>query len=548
MEDGYVWLTESSKVFLERDYLKKGQTVDERVTEICKNAERLLKKPGFADRFKENIKKGWYSLSTPVWTNFGNARGLPISCFGSYSGDNMESIVTSLAEVAIMTKHGGGTSGYFGELRNRGSEITDNGFSFGAVHFMQPFDNISNVVSQGNARRGSFAAYLPIDHKDIKEFLTLRTEGSPIQDMQYGVTVPDYWMAEMIAGDKEKQQIWATVLAARANTGFPYILFTDNANKGAPAVYRNNDRKIHASNLCTEIMLPSNEDESFVCCLSSMNILHYDAWKDTDAVELLVQFLDAVLTEFINKASKIKYLERAVRFSENHRAIGIGWLGWHSYLQSKFIPWESDEATVVNMEVAATIKRKAYAESERMAEEYGAPLGFPDLNRRNTTLLAIAPTKSSAFIIGQVSEGIEPHRANYYIKDLAKGKFTVKNEYLVSLLEAKERNTDDVWESILKNAGSVQHLDFLSDDEKAVFKTFREISPQYIVSQAADRQMYVDQGQSLNLIISPTTPVKEVNKLYIDAWKLGIKSFYYQISVNAAQEFSRNLDCVACEA
>ncbi len=548
MQDGYIWLTELSQKFLERDYLKKGQTVDERVTEICLNAEKILDKEGFAEKFKENIKKGWYSLSTPVWTNFGSERGLPISCFGSCIDDSMESILSGGAEVGVMTQKGGGTSGFFGELRPRGSIIRDNGESYGAVHFVQYFDGLMNIVSQGSTRRGSFAAYLPIEHKDIMEFLTIRSEGSSIQDAQFGVTITDKWMNEMIEGDAEKRKTWAEILKSRANTGFPYLVFIDNANKNTVDVYKKYKKKIVQSNLCTEIFLPNDNEESFVCCLSSMNILHYDAWKNSDAVELMVQFLDAVMSEFIEKAKKLKFMERAVKFAENNRAIGIGWLGWHSYLQSKMIPWESDEATIINMEVAKLVKKKAYAESKRMAVEYGEPLGFPGIGRRHTTLLAIAPTKSSAFIIGQVSEGIEPHRANYYIKDLAKGKFSIKNEHLLTLLEERGRNTDDVWEVILRNAGSVQSLDFLSDREKAVFKTFREISPQYIVSQAADRQMYIDQGQSLNLIISPTTPIKEVNKLYIDAWKLGVKSFYYQISVNAAQEFSRELDCLSCSA
>jgi ribonucleoside-diphosphate reductase alpha chain len=294
-------------------------------------------------------------------------------------------------------------------------------------------------------------------------------------------------------------------------------------------------------------MLPDNDEESFVCDLSSMNILYYDQWKDTNAVELLTYFLDAVMTEFINKAKKIKFMERTVRFAERHRALGIGWLGWHSYLQSRMIAWESMEAKFLNVQIAKNIHDAAYAASAKLAQEYGEPEVLKGYGRRNTTLLAIAPTKSSAFIMGQVSEGIEPHRTNYYIKDLQKGKFTIKNKVLEDLLVSK--GVDDlVWDSILKNGGSVQHLDCLTPHEKDVFKTFAEISPKEIVIQASQRQKYIDQSQSLNLMIHPSIPIKDVNALLIEGWKLGVKSFYYQIGVNAAQQFSRSiLSCKSCE-
>jgi ribonucleoside-diphosphate reductase alpha chain len=285
--------------------LVANQTVDERVNVICNTAEKILKKKGFAKAFKENLKKGWYSLSTPIWTNFGNERGLPISCFGSHISDTCDSISETWREVFMMTKFGGGTSAYFGDLRPRGSAITDNGESSGSVHFMQLFDNLINIVSQGKTRRGNFAAYLPIDHKDILEFLTLRSDGAPIQDLSFGVTVPDYWMNEMIAGDQNKRKIWAKVLECRSNLGFPYIVFIDNANNNTVDCYKNQNMKITHSNLCSEIMLPDNDEESFVCDLSSMNIFYYDEWKDTNAVELLTYFLDAVMTEFIEKSKKI---------------------------------------------------------------------------------------------------------------------------------------------------------------------------------------------------------------------------------------------------
>ncbi len=1073
-----------SQIFLERDYLLPKQTVDQRVNIICNAAEKILGIPGFAKRFKSNFKKGWYSLSTPIWTNFGTDRGLPISCYGSSISDSMESIASTWAEICMMTKHGGGTSAIF-DLRGRGSKIRDNGESSGAVHFMQVFDNLINTVSQGkcyiegtevltnsgfkdfreidksdklaqvdefnnvtftdkyelviedfdgdlvclededlvsikvtpnhrmvivrkgrteivlardlkfqkgdkvvlagkgrkefisdisnvndaniiqaiaslagekthsceninisheyykgkvycavvpegrlivrhngrvmvcgNTRRGNFAAYLPIDHHDIMEFLSIRSEGATIQDLSFGVCVPDYWMQEMIDGDWKKRKVWARVLECRSNTGFPYVIFIDTVNKNTVDVYKDKNLRVKHSNLCcvtgdqrvvsnrglktakqlfdeggdlvlfdnvcsvkaspmrlikkntdvykitldngmthtvtpchklkirfkkgsvfsttdvlcsdlkigdtvaiqtmkgvfgsndvcneafllglyqgdgtqtekermidlweqdfdlipivdeayqyvcdkyntqvatnkrtykvpafhecvvydsdvrkkrlsgraltklgfeknvipdwiweanersqwayvkglfytdgtvyvasskgkpiqlslanvdieflrqvqlilanlgmqssirvlrekgqtllpdgrggrklyktktcyrlivgnkndaivfdektgflsrkkitienrkyrnntkkyysvsnieyagkqdvyccevdtkshywicngiithnSEIMLPDDSEESFVCDLSSMNILYYDEWKDTDAVELLTFFLDAVMTDFINKAKEIAFMDRAVRFAERHRALGIGWLGWHSYLQSKMIAWESMEAKCHNLSIAKNIKEAAYAASRKLAEMYGEPEVLKGYGRRNTTLLAIAPTKSSAFILGQVSEGIEPHKTNYYIKDLQKGKFTIKNDYLQKLLESKGCDTEEIWDSILKHGGSVQHLSCLNSQEKSVFKTFSEISPKEIIIQAAQRQKFIDQSQSLNLMIDGTIPAKDVNALMIEAWQLGVKSLYYQMSVNAAQAFSRSiLTCTSCES
>jgi ribonucleoside-diphosphate reductase alpha chain len=549
MENKYRWLTPESQTFLERDYLLTGQTLDQRVDIICAEAERRLGIKDFAKKFKENIQKGWYSLSTPVWTNYATNRGLPISCFGSYVDDNMESILHNIAEVGMMTKMGGGTSAYFGKLRPRGSEIKDNGQSAGSVHQMQLFDKLITVVSQGKTRRGNFAAYLDIDHEDIMEFLTIRGEGSPIQDLSFGVCVPSQWLKEMKEGDAQKRKVWAKVLQIRAEFGYPYIQFTDNANNNTVDVYKDKNKKIYASNLCSEIMLPSNNEESFVCCLSSMNLLHFDEWYETDAVKMMVYFLDTVMEEFIEKASKIKFMERAVNFAKNHRALGLGRLGWHSYLQSKMIPFESLEAKLYNVKIAKFIKEQSYEASAELAQMFGEPEMLKGYGRRNTTLNADAPTKSSAFILGQVSESNEPAKANYYIKDLAKIKFTVKNTHLEALLIEKEKNTQEVWNSILMNAGSVQHLEFLSDHEKLVFKTFAEISQREVIIQASQRQKYIDQGQSLNLMVHPSIPTKDVNSLMLEAEELGIKALYYQYSVNAAQAFTRDiLNCVSCEA
>jgi Ribonucleotide reductase, alpha subunit len=449
-----------------------------------------------------------------------------------------------------MTKLGGGTSGYFGELRPRGAPITNNGESNGSYEFTKLFDSSINVISQGATRRGQFAGYIDIEHPDLEEWLNIKTEGDPVQDIYYGVIVGDEFMQGLIDKDKEKMEKWAKILKSRINIGVPYIIFRGNMNGGKPQVYKDKDYEINASNLCTEIALPASSDESFVCCLSSMNAVHYDEWKDNDAVETLTRFLDAVMQEFIDKTEGTYAMERAVKFARRHRAIGIGVLGWHSYLQSKMIPFSSDAAMTANNDVFSTIKEKSYAESERMAEEFGEPDVMEGYGRRNATTMSVAPTKSSSIILGQISPSIEPLKSNYFVRDGAKLKLTQQNRFLKELLSQKNKDTRRVWDSIMSQDGSVQHLDFLSDKEKQVFRTFAEIPQQAIVEQAGERQDYIDQAQSINISINPVQwDTKEINDLYIDAWRKGVKSLYYQKSVNAAQKFSQEIEtCTACES
>lgn len=554
-------LNENSRKFLANGYLQEGVSPEERILAIAKNAEEILKKPGFAEKFYDYMARGFYSLASPVWSNFGLERGLPISCFGSYIADDMWDILYAQAEAGMMSKYGGGTSGYFGALRSRGTPIKNNGVSSGAVHFMELFETIIDVVSQWNVRRGSFAPYLPIEHPDISEFLDIWSEGNPIQKLTHWVTVGDQWLQEMIDGDHEKRAIWAKLLQRRGEMGYPYIFFSDTVNNNTVDVYKDKNLKIYASNLCSEIMLPANEDWSFVCCLSSINLAHYDEWKDTDAVETLVYFLDAVMTEFIQKLEKLRdsdqrddqlafdFMKKAYAFAKANRAIGLWVLWWHSLLQSKMFSFEGFQARKLNKEIFELIQKRSYAASEALAQEYGEPEMLKGYGRRNTTLNAIAPTTSSAFILGQVSQSIEPYMSNCYVKDVAKLKVTIKNPYLEKLLEEKGQNTREIWLSIRDHDGSVQHLDFLTQEEKDVFKTFCEIDQMAIIYQAADRQQFTDQSQSLNVMISPKTPAKEVNYLYIQAWKLGIKTLYYQHSMNAAQQFSKKIiSCSGCEA
>jgi ribonucleoside-diphosphate reductase alpha chain len=549
MSESFYWLNKHARLFLERGYLEEGLEPEVRYKQISDNAEKILGIKNFSNKFYEYLSKGFYSLSTPIITNFGNKRGLPVSCFGSFIKDQMEAILDKASEVGMMSKLGGGTSGYFGDLRQRGAKISVGGESSGAVHFMEIYDKVANVISQGSARRGSFAAYLPIEHADIEEFLQIRSEGHTIQNMSIGVTVTDKFMKELVEGDKEKRKVWAKIIQKRFETGYPYIMFVDTANKNAPQVYKDKKLKIKASNLCSEIQLFSDEENSFVCVLSSLNLLHWDEIKETDAVETLIYFLDAVNEEFINKTENAKFMEAAHNFAKKQRALGMGVLGWHSYLQSKMIAFESMQAKLINTEIWKTIRQRSDKATEDLAEIFGEPELLKGYKRRNATTLAVAPTTSSSFILGQVSPSIEPLNSNYFVKNLAKGKFTYKNPYLKDILKKYDKNNDDTWKSILIHGGSVQHLDFLNKEEKDVFKTFGEISQKEIVIQAAQRQKYIDQAQSLNLMVPPSASPKEVNNLLIEGWRLGIKTFYYQRSANPAQELARSiLTCSSCES
>lgn len=545
----YYWLNEDSRKFLAKDYLLPGITPEARIREISETAEKILGIEGFADKFESYMARGFYSLATPVWMNFGLDRGLPISCYGIDIQDDTMDILRATAEIGALTKMGGGTAGYFGKLRGRGAPIRNNGVSNGAVSFLLPFQTTTDVITQGQARRGYFAAYLPVDHPDIEEFLQCREEGNVIQNIALGVCISDEWMEAVEAGDKDKRKILAKIHQKRAESGFPYIFFTGNVNKNKPKVYKDKEMEINHSQMCTEILEYTDEYKSFVCCLSSLNLLHWDEIVETDAVETLAFFLDAVYSEFIEKTEGIPFMEKALLFAKEHRSIGLGVLGWHSLLQSKLIPFEGLEAKMLNAEIFRTINDKSLIASMQLATMFGEPKMLEGYGQRFTTRLAIAPTTSSSFILGQVSPSIEPLESNYFIKDLAKGKFVYRNPYLKQLLKDKAQDSPEVWNSILLKGGSVQHLDFLDEREKGVFKTFGEISQLEIIQQAAQRQKFIDQGQSLNLMVHPDVPLKEVNALFYEAWKLGIKTLYYQRSVNMAQQVSRDLmNCSSCEA
>lgn len=549
MEDFY-WLNKDSITFLKRGYLEEGVEPLDRIRQIANEAERRSNIKGFSDKFYNYMSKGWISLSTPIWCNYGLTRGLAISCFGGTYMDDTSDILRGVAEAGMLSKAGGGTAGYFGNLRPRGSSISGGGKTNGSVAFMEMFESTMNIITQGSSRRGSFAAYLPIEHGDIEEFLTIRNDESPIQHLSLGVTVKDDFLIDVRDNkNKDKAKILTKVHKKRSESGYPYIFFEDNVNRQAPQVYKDKGLKIKHSQLCAEIMEYTDDEKTFTCCLSSVNLLHYEDWKNTDLVETMMIFLDTVLEEFVDKASTIPFLEKAVKFAVEHKSVGLGVLGLHSYLQKNMIAFDSVECKKKLNEIFSNINSKSLNASKKLAKEKGEPLILKGYGERFTTRLALAPTTSSSFILGQVSPSIEPLNSNYFIKDLAKIKVPYRNPNLEELLESRGLNNEDIWKSILLNGGSVQHLEFLTAHEKEVFKTFGEINQVAVVENAGIIQQHVDQGISLNLMIHPETSLKDINSLVYHAWELGLKSLYYQRSSNIAQELSRKLNnCSNCEA
>lgn len=467
------------------------------------------------------------------------AQGVVVhNCYSHTIQDDTNSIFSHLKEVAALSKNGGGVGSYFGELRPGGSPISGGGKSGTIVDWMRLYDRTAATVSQGNTRRGSFALYLPIDHPDLMEALRSKdhSQGDPRNfiDSNLAVTIRDEWLESMLAGDRHKQEIFAEVLKLRMISGSPYLIFIDNANNQRPECFKQRNLNILFSNLCSEIFLPSDENHTFVCVLSSLNLAKYDEWKDwrgsvtgKTVPELGIYFLDSVVSEFLHKAERIPSMGRAVRFARKSRALGLGTMGLHALYQSRGIPFASKAARELNIDVHKYIDEMTLKASQDMAKEYGEPEWCEGNGVRHATRTAIAPTKTNSVICNAVSEGIEPITANLFVADNAKGTFVRKNPYLESHLEAIGRNTPDVWESILDERGSVQHLDFLSPLSKSVFKTAREIDQFELVKQASDRQPYVCQGQSLNTFVDPEASAEYLMRLHLIAWKAGLKSLYY---------------------
>lgn len=505
-------------------------------------------------RFFDVLWKNWLCPATPVLSNMGTNRGLPISCNSIHVDDSIDSIFMKNHELAMLSKNGAGVGIYMGDIRGRGKSIKGNGASEGVIPWCKTFDVTTNSVSQGSTRRGASAVYLPIDHLDAEEFLNIRRPTGDMNrrclNLNHGVCVTDEWMKSLLAGDQEKRLIWQEVLKARVETGEPYLFFTDNVNKVNPDCYKANGLSVKTSNICTEIFLHTDPDHSFVCCLSSLNLVKWNEWKDTDLPAIATRFLDAVIEEYIRKTKGIPGLESSRNSAVKGRAIGIGVLGWHSLLQNNMIPFDSFEAMMLNSQIFRTIREKAEEETKKMAVELGEPEWCKGFGRRNTHLMAIAPTVSNSTISGGHSAGIEPLSANIYSQKSAKGTFIRKNPALERLLEEKGLNTSQVWKSINERSGSVMHLDGLTDDEKAVFLTAREINQHAIVKQAVQRQQFVDQGQSVNLFFGINSDPKYIHEVHLAAWEGGLKSLYYcrTEGVIRGDLASRSKEeCAACE-
>lgn len=561
VREKYYWLTEKTLGFLKKGYLLPGQTVEERINLIAQRAEKLNGIPGFAERVKYHLEMGNFSLSSPMWSNFGTNRGLPISCFGTSLEDDLTDIFKAKSEIGEQSRLGGGTSITVHKLRPRGTVITDNGESSGSVHFLKDFESTVKTVSQGGVRRGYLAAYTDADHGDFDEFIRIGGENSDINYIKTGVAIDDSFMDRVYDGEEEASERFIKIMSARGNNGFPYVLFKDNVRRGMPDCYKDTDQEITHSNLCSEIMLPDGPDESFVCVLLSMNFLNRDQWKDTDAIEVAVFLLDAVITESIEKLEEWKNhedplmrdrfnnMKRTHKFLVRHRAIGLGALGWHSYLQERMIPFESKEASKLNVEFFKDLKVKSYAASAKLAEIFGECEMTKGYGRRNATLNAIAPTVSSAFILGEASNSIEPFYGNMYFKELAKAKVYYENPVFVKLLKSKGKYTREIIKSVTDSGGSCQHLDFLTDEEKEAFKTGFEMNQFRLIDQQALRGVYIDQGTSLNLFRHADITGDEFAQWHTYAWKMGVKSLYYTHSTNAAKVYSRNnIECKGCEA
>ena len=549
------WMDEISLATVSKGYLLPGETVKTAYRRVANASANRLKKPELANKFFKLFWNGWVGLASPVLSNMGTDRGLPISCFGIDTPDSIRGIGLTNAELMKLTASGGGVGISLSRIRKRGTSISGNGKSEGVVPWAKIYDSAIIATNQGNVRRGAASVNLDINHGDIDEFLQIRRpKGDPNRqclNLHQCVVVDDFFMRKLEARDPEALNTWATILKSRMETGEPYIMYKDNVNKDNPIAYRLNNLDVTMTNICSEITLFTDEEHSFICCLSSMNLAKYEEWKDTDAVELATWFLDGVMEEFINKSSGRESLKRTHKHAFKGRALGLGVMGWHTFLQQKGLPFNSIASTAHTHNIFSGIRSKAEKASMALAAEYGEPLWCRGTGMRNTHLLAIAPTVSNSVITGGISAGIEPLPANVYTFNGAKGTFIRKNKVLQSLLIEKGEDKDKWWDQMLGDGGSTQNLpdNILSPEEKELFLTFSEINQLELVRQAAIRQRYVDQTQSLNLSFDPNDSPKWINQVHMEAWKLGIKTLYYlrTDSVIKGDLGSRMADCVSCD-
>jgi ribonucleoside-diphosphate reductase alpha chain len=549
------YFDEISLATISKGYLLPGETPKKAYRRVAVAAATRLNRPDLENKFFKIIWNGWLGLASPVLSNMGTDRGLPISCFGVDTPDSIRGIGLTNAELMKLTSVGGGVGISLSRIRPRGREIKGNGKSEGVVPWAKIYDSTIIATNQGNVRRGAASVNLDINHADIDEFLEIRRpKGDPNRqclNLHQCVVVDDVFMRKLESRDQPSMERWAKVLKARMETGEPYIMFKDNVNKANPIAYMMHNLDVSMTNICTEITLHTDEEHSFICCLSSLNLAKYDEWKDTDTVQLSIYFLDGVMQEFIEKTSGKESMVRTNAHAKKGRALGLGVMGWHTFLQQKQVPFNSIASTAYTHNIFSKIKNEAEAASRQLAVEYGEPLWCRGTGMRNTHLLAIAPTVSNSVITGGISAGIEPLPANIYTFNGAKGTFIRKNKVLENLLEGKGQNKDGYWDQMLRDNGSVLGLpdNVLSPDEKELFLTFPEINQLELVRQAAIRQRYIDQTQSLNLSFDPQDSPKWINQVHMEAHKLGIKTLYYlrTDSVIKGDLGSRQAECVSCE-
>lgn len=549
------YFDEISLATISKGYLLPGETPRKAYRRVAIATATRLNRPDLENKFFKILWNGWLGLASPVLSNMGTDRGLPISCFGVDTPDSIRGIGLTNAELMKLTSVGGGVGISLSRIRPRGREIKGNGKSEGVVPWAKIYDSTIIATNQGNVRRGAASVNLDINHADIDEFLEIRRpKGDPNRqclNLHQCVVVDDVFMRKLESRDQPSMERWAKILKARMETGEPYIMFKDNVNKANPIAYMMNNLDVSMTNICTEITLHTDEEHSFICCLSSLNLAKYDEWKDTDTVQLSVYFLDGVMQEFIEKTSGKESMVRTNAHAKKGRALGLGVMGWHTFLQQKGLPFNSIASTAHTHNIFSKIKNEAEAASRQLAVEYGEPLWCRGTGMRNTHLLAIAPTVSNSVITGGISAGIEPLPANIYTFNGAKGTFIRKNKVLEAMLESKNENKDKYWDQMLRDNGSVLGLPdtILSPDEKELFLTFPEINQLELVRQAAIRQRYIDQTQSLNLSFDPQDSPKWINQVHMEAHKLGIKTLYYlrTDSVIKGDLGSRQAECVSCD-
>jgi ribonucleoside-diphosphate reductase alpha chain len=579
-----VWAnTEVYVKTVSRGYLLEGETPKDAYWRVATTVAKRLKKPELASKFFDYMWKGWLNLATPVFSNTGTERGLPISCFGIDVADSVADIGGKNLEMMLLAKHGGGVGIGVNQIRPAGSIISQNGTSDGVVPFCKIYDSSVLATNQGSVRRGAASVNIDIEHGDFWDWLEIREPKGDVNrqclSLHQCVVVSDDFMNRLDQGDKEARRRWTAVLKKRKSTGEPYVMYKGNINRQNPEAYKKNGLKVYMTNICSEITLHTDENHSFVCCLSSLNLARYEEWKDSDLIYTATWFLDGVLEEFIQRAKYMRGFENSVRSAQKGRALGLGVLGWHTYLQNKNIPFDSLAAQFETRKIFSQLKIESEQASRDMARESGEPLWCAGTGMRNTHLRAIAPTVSNSKLAGNVSAGIEPWAANVFTEQTAKGTFIRKNPTLEKVLEKIGYNTDDAWNRILQDEGSVQGLDFLDNywvklgeisnpitsskraklapieqdnyiPIKDIYLTFKEINQLELVRQAGIRQQYIDQAVSLNLAFPTEAEPKFINQVHLEAYNMGVKTLYYMRTESVLRgdiAARATTDCLSCD-